>query len=168
MTDNVMPLREPGALLRLPPINIEAEQHLLGAFLCNNGLLEVVADFLKPEHFANAMHARVLEAIQKLVDRGQIASPVTLKATFDQDSALASTGGAEYLAKLAGAGASLARVEVEVYARLVYDHWQRRQLIEFGEEVVGTAYRAELDDPASAQIERAEAWLYRLAESGDT
>ena len=83
MTDNVMPLREPSP--RLPPINIEAEQHLLGAFLCNNGLLEVVADFLKPEHFANAMHARILEAIQKLVDRGQIASPVTLKATFDQD-----------------------------------------------------------------------------------
>jgi hypothetical protein len=60
MTDNVMPLREPGPLPRLPPINIEAEQHLLGAFLCNNGLLEVVADFLKPEHFANGMHARVL------------------------------------------------------------------------------------------------------------
>ena len=78
-----MPLREPSP--RLPPINIEAEQHLLGAFLCNNGLLEVVADFLKPEHFANAMHARVLEAIQKLVDRGQIASPVTLKATFKSD-----------------------------------------------------------------------------------
>jgi len=28
-------------------------------------------------------------------------------------------------------------------------------LIEFGEEVVGTAYRAELDNSASAQIERA-------------
>jgi hypothetical protein len=36
-------------------------------------------------------------------------------------------------------------------------------LIEFGEEVVGTAYRAELDNSASAQIERAESWLYRLA-----
>jgi replicative DNA helicase len=168
MTDNVTPLREPGALLRLPPINIEAEQHLLGAILCNNRLCEVVPDFLKPEHFANAMHARILEAIQKLVDRGQIASPVTLKATFDQDAALAETGGAGYLAKLASAGATLTHVEVQDYAHLVYDHWQRRQLIEFGEEVVGTAYRAELDNPASAQIERAESWLYRLAESGDT
>jgi len=68
--------------------------------LCNNRLCEVVPDFLKPEHFANAMHARILEAIQKLVDRGQIASPVTLKATFDQDAALAETGGAGYLARL--------------------------------------------------------------------
>jgi replicative DNA helicase len=84
-----------------------------------------------------------------------------LKATFDQDTALAPIGGAEYPAKLAGAGAPLTRVEVQDYARLVYDHWQRRQLIEFGEEVVGT-----LDNSASAQIERAESWLYRLAESG--
>jgi hypothetical protein len=32
-SDNVTPLREPVALPRLPPINIEAEQALLGAFL---------------------------------------------------------------------------------------------------------------------------------------
>jgi len=88
MTD-VTPLREPGALPRLPTINVEAEQHLLGAFLCDNQLLEVVADFLRSEHFANAMHARMFEAIQKLVDRGQTASPFTLKATFNQDTALA-------------------------------------------------------------------------------
>jgi hypothetical protein len=50
---------------------------------------------------------------------GQIGSPVTLKATFDQDTALAPIGGAEYLAKLAAAGAPLTRVEVQDYARLV-------------------------------------------------
>ena len=84
-SENVTPLREPEALPRLPPINIEAEQSLLGAFLCNNRALEAVADFLKPEHFASAMHARILEVMQKLVDRGQIANVVTLKAAFDQD-----------------------------------------------------------------------------------
>ena len=68
-SENVTPLREPEALPRRPPINIEAEQSLLGAFLCNNRALEAVADFLKPEHFASAMHARILEAIQKLFDR---------------------------------------------------------------------------------------------------
>jgi hypothetical protein len=70
---------------------------------------------------------------------GQIASPVTLKATFDQDTALAPIGGAEYLAKLAGAGAPLTRLaesgmpsfsvacnrrvsRSRIIARLVYDH----------------------------------------------
>jgi replicative DNA helicase len=168
MTDNVTPLREPGVLPRQPPINVEAEQHLLGAFLCDNRLLEVIADFLRPEHFANATHARIFDAIQKYVDRGQTANVVTLKATFDQETALAPIGGAKYLARLAGGGAHLARVEVQHYARHVYDYWQRRQLINFGEEVAGSAYRPDLDDPASAQIERAESWLYQLAESGDT
>jgi hypothetical protein len=40
MTDNVTPLLQPGALPRVTPINIEAEQHLLGAFLCNNRRLD--------------------------------------------------------------------------------------------------------------------------------
>ena len=131
--ENVMPLREPEALPRLPPINIEAEQSLLGAFLCNNRALEAVADFLKPEHFVNAMHGRILEAIQRLVDGGQTASPVTLKATFDQDSALAPIGGADYLARLAGAGASLTRdagvweiVYALPWARKNSSRWQQQ------------------------------------------
>jgi hypothetical protein len=138
MTDNVTPLREPGVLPRQPPINVEAEQHLLGAFLCDNRLLEVIADFLRPEHFANATHARIFDAIQKYVDRGQTANVVTLKATFDQETALAPIGGAKYLARLAGGGAHLARVEVQHYARHVYDYWQRRQLINFGEDSTST------------------------------
>jgi len=121
-SENVTPLREPEALPRLPPINIEAEQSLLGAFLCDNRALEAVADFLKPEHFASAMHARILEAIQKLIDRGQIANVVTLKATFDQDPALMENGGARYLARLAAAGSLL--LHCEDYARLIYDLWR--------------------------------------------
>jgi replicative DNA helicase len=164
-SENVTPLREPEALPRLPPINIEAEQSLLGAFLCNNRALEAVADFLKPEHFASAMHARILEAIQKLFDRGQIANVVTLKATFDQDPALMENGGARYLAQLAVAGSLL--LHCEDYARLVYDLWQRRQLLAIAEDMQRAAYSAELNDPAAAQIERAETQLYQLAENGD-
>jgi hypothetical protein len=57
-SDNVTPFHEPGAPPRLPPINIEAEQALLGAFLCNNRWLEAVADFLKPKYFASARLSR--------------------------------------------------------------------------------------------------------------
>ena len=111
------------------------------------------------------MHARILEAIQKLVDRGQIANVVTLKATFDQDPALVENGGARYLAQLAAAGAQTAAFED--YARLVYDLWQRRQLLAIAEDIQRAAYSAELNDPAAAQIERAETQLYQLAENGD-
>ncbi|MDX1424906.1 MAG: DnaB-like helicase N-terminal domain-containing protein, partial [Kiloniellales bacterium] len=44
---------------RDPPVNYEAEQALLGAILSSNLALEKVADFLRPEHFAEAVHGRI-------------------------------------------------------------------------------------------------------------
>ena len=39
-----------------PPHNFEAEQALLGAILVNNAAYQRVAEFLRPEHFADALH----------------------------------------------------------------------------------------------------------------
>ena len=86
---------------RTPPHNEEAEQALLGAILVNNKAYERVAEFLRPQHFYDPVHVRIYEAITKMIERGQIANPVTLKPYFDNDPALANDGGAEYLAELA-------------------------------------------------------------------
>src|ERR1700704_6752674 len=100
----VTPLREPDLdRVPQPPANIEAEQALLGAILVNNTAYSRVAEFLAAEHFGNAVHGRIYAAIGRLVERGQIANPVTLKNLFDQDGALAEIGGAQYLARLAEA-----------------------------------------------------------------
>jgi replicative DNA helicase len=102
----VTPLREPDLdRVPQPPANIEAEQALLGAILVNNTAYSRVAEFLAAEHFGNAVHGRIFAAIGKLLERGQIANPVTLKGLFDQDGALAEVGGAQYLARLAEAAA---------------------------------------------------------------
>ena len=55
------------------PRNIEAERGLLGAIFVDNRALEQVSEFLHPEHFALTAHARIYEAMQKLIERGQIA-----------------------------------------------------------------------------------------------
>ena len=65
--------------------NLEAEQALLGALLLNNPGLEQVSDYLRPEHFADQIHGRIYDAIVRLVDRGQIADPITLRDFFDKD-----------------------------------------------------------------------------------
>src|SRR2546428_7935930 len=101
----VTPLREPDLAtdpgrVPQPPANIEAEQALLGAILVNNTAYSRVAEFLAAEHFGNAVHGRIFAAIGKLLERGQIANPVTLKGLFDQDGALLDEGGAQYLARL--------------------------------------------------------------------
>jgi len=166
-TSRVALLREPNPeLLRIPPYNTEAEQALLGAILINNTAYYRVSEFLQPEHFGNAVHGRIFAAIGKLLGRGQIANPVTLKDLFDQDGALTEIGGAQYLARLAGAAAAI--INAEDYGRAVHDLYLRRELIALGEDVVNDAFRQDLDDPAREQIERVEKKLFDLATTGET
>jgi replicative DNA helicase len=146
--------------------NIEAEQALLGALLLNNGALEHVSDFLKAEHFANGLHGRVYESIQRLIDRGQIADPITLKDIFHQDEHLAAVGGAGYLVDLAESVVSI--ISAADYGRLIYDLYLRRQLISLSHEIVQEVRDFELDNTAIQHIETAEKKLYDLATTGQT
>src|SRR5271154_2936617 len=88
---------------RNPPHNTEAEQALLGAMLVNNATYHRVSEYLLAGHFYNPAHQRIYAAIVKLVDRGHIADPLTLKNYFDQDGSLSEIGGSAYIARLAGA-----------------------------------------------------------------
>ncbi|MGD9743520.1 MAG: replicative DNA helicase [Dongiaceae bacterium] len=151
---------------RVPPHNYEAEQALLGAVLANNAVYDRVHEFLLPEHFADALHGRIYDAIGKLIQRGQIANLLTLKNQFDQDPALIEIGGAQYLARLANAVVTI--INADDYGRTVHDLYLRRQLIELGEEVVNGAFRYDIEMPATDQIEQAEQQLYELAETGQT
>src|SRR6266403_6097805 len=155
MQTTITPLREPD-LERSPqpPANVEAEQALLGAILINNAAHGRVAEFLLPEHFGNAVHGRIFAAIAKLIERGQIANPVTLKNLFDQDKALTEIGGAQYLTQLVSSAVTI--INAEDYGQNIHDLYLRRQLITLGEDVVNEAFNQDLDDPAREQIERAE------------
>ncbi len=147
------------------PHNIEAEQTLLGALLVNNRSLEKISEFLKPDHYYNPVHGRIYDAIVKLVERGQDASPITLKNYFENDEALAEVGGAQYLTDLATNILSV--IDVTDFGRTIYELHLRRALINLGENVVNEAYKHDLDVSPSLQIEVAEKSLYDLATAGD-
>jgi len=152
-------------LERSPPHNDEAEMALLGAILHNNRAFERVADFLRPEHFASRVHGRIFEAVGRLIDRGLIADPITLKQYFEADADLAEIGGYAYLMRLAGSVASI--VNAEDYGRAVHDLHLRRELITLGEDIVNDAYKDDLDNEATSQIEAAEQRLFNLASTGE-
>lgn len=61
------------------PKNADAEAALLGALMIDNRLAEDVQMKLRPDHFFEPLHARIYEAILKLIDRNMIASPSTLR-----------------------------------------------------------------------------------------
>jgi replicative DNA helicase len=167
---NVTPFAKPApergeALYREMPANLEAEQELLGALLINNDAGSRVAEFLKAEDFADPRHGRIFAAAMRLIERGEVANPVTLKGFFERDEGLKEIGGAAYLARLAAAATTI--INVGDYARLIRDLSMRRQLIGIGEELVNTSYEAEIDAPASTLLERAEEQLFSLAEDGN-
>jgi hypothetical protein len=127
--------------------NVEAEQAILGAALINNRALEQARRVLRPEHFAEPVHGRIFGAMCRVVDRGRLADPITLRQEFDEDPALAQLDGARYLANLAGAAESI--VNAGEYARVVYDLAVKREL-------AGVADR--LSYAARNGVMAAEAW----------
>ena len=165
--ENITPLHDQddgGTGYRVPPHNFEAEMALLGAILTNNRAYDRVAEFLRPEHFADARHGRIYEAAGRLIDHGQIADPVTLKNFFEQDGALNDVGGTPYLARLAASIVTI--INAEDYGQTIHDRHLRRELINIGGDVVNRAYEVELDTTALDQIELAEDGLYQLATHG--
>ena len=164
-TNNVT--RLPGAedaRLREPPHNFEAEQALLGAILVNNAAYQRVAEFLRPEHFADPLHGKLFDSLGKLIERGQVVSAVTLKTYVEQDEDMKAVGGAAYLARLAAASVHV--INAGDFGRAVHDLYLRRQLIDVGGTMVNEAFGADVDETALQQIEVAEKKLYDLASSG--
>ncbi|MCB2107739.1 MAG: replicative DNA helicase [Rhodobacteraceae bacterium] len=150
---------------RSPPHNTDAEKALLGAVMMNNRAFERVSDFLRPEHFADAVNGRVFDAIFRLIEQGHQANPVTLKTYLERDDLIAQAGGIKYLTALASSAVTV--INVSDYGKLIYDLHLRRELIALGEEMVNEAFDAQVDEPAKQQIENAEQRLFDLASTGE-
>lgn len=153
-----------GLSQRLPPANLEAEQALLGALLANNKAYERVSEFLAPEHFADAVHGRIYQAIQRRIEAGHLADVVTLRSEFEHSGLLEEAGGTGYLAQLLSAMVGI--INAGEYGKVVYDAYLRRQLIDLGEVVVNRAFGAEPELDAKGQLEAAEQSLFDLAKEG--
>jgi len=164
MTLAVAPKSDVDEKYRQTPFDVEAEQALLGAILVNNDAFERVSGFLEPEHFYEPLHQRVFEAVARVIRKGQLASPVTMRPYFSLDTAMKEVGGADYLAELARF--SPAVINAADYGRMVFELAQRRDLIKVGEDIVNLAYDPPIDLSPAEQVEEAEKNLYRIAEKG--
>lgn len=139
---------------------------LLGAILHNNKAYERVSEFLKADHFASRVHSKIFQAIERIIERGQIADPITLKQYFESNEDLSAIGGFTYLVKLAEASGTI--ISAADYGKVIYELYLRRKLIDIGEEMVNGAFEHTLDLSAKDQIEEAEKQLFGLATMGDT
>ncbi len=151
---------------RSMPNNLPAEQNLLGAALLDNSVLERIDDRLIAEHFYDPLHGRIYTTIQRLVERGQLANPVTLKSFFASSDNAENEDVETYLSELADGVISI--TQAPHYAHTIYEAYIRRELILIGDEVIFDANQPTVDAPANLQIEAAEAKLFKLAETETT
>ena len=146
------------------PHNVEAEAALLGALMIDNRLIEDVQLKLRADHFYEALHGRVYDAILLLADRNMVANPVTLKPQFESDQAMRALGGPAYLAQLTGSGAAL--IGARDFAQQIYDLAMLRELVSVGRTMTENALDTSQAIEPREQIEAAEMALYKVAEQG--
>jgi len=146
------------------PHNIEAEQGLLGAILLNNDILFDISEIIETEHFYEEIHKKIYEVTSKLVAKGKLVTPVTLKNYFEIEKTLEEIGGSNYLTRLANAAVSLDYAKN--YAHIIYDQAVRRSLYDLGGKLSFSAIESDMDTNPSDLIEEAEKDLYQISEKG--
>ncbi|MGB0907197.1 MAG: replicative DNA helicase, partial [Maricaulaceae bacterium] len=157
-----------GEELETVPQSWEAEQALLGALLYDNEIYHRVSPIVQAKHFYNPVNARIFDTISILIEHGKLADAIVLKDRFSQDETIEDIGGVEYLARLLANAPAAASMAAPEYARLIFDHAMRRELIRLGDEISAHAKDVGGDVSAAEQIGDAENKLFSLAEVGDT
>ncbi len=151
---------------REAPINIGAEQALLGAIISNNLALEKVENFLEPEHFSSKFNGLIFKTLKKLISNDQVADLNTLKVFLENDQDFISNGGISYLLKISENSISI--INSKQYGELIYDLFIRRKLIDLGTDLINDSYDNYEDQDSNIIIENTESNLYNLTSNGDS
>jgi replicative DNA helicase len=108
----------------IPMTDLPSEQWTLGSIMTEGDALLVLRDKLKPEHFADARHPAIYEAMLRCYDKR--TRPTLTTVALELGDALEKVGGMAYLVEL-GAGA-FDWAQVEYYAKRVIDAAEDRAI----------------------------------------
>jgi replicative DNA helicase len=122
----------------LPPQDLEAEKAIIGAILLDQDSLTSIVQVLKAEHFYKQAHADIYAAIFDLYEKREPIDIVTLTAQLKSKGLFDKVGGAAYLAGLASGVPTSSNIGQ--YARIVRDHFVKRQLISTAAKVSQAAF----------------------------
>jgi len=147
---------------KLPHDN-EAEEILLGALLSDNNAFEAIENGLSDFHFFIPMLGRIYKAIFELVNKDQIANPLTLDHYFSDDEAFNEIGGKKYLKSLCegNLGSSI----VKDYSDLIIELFNKRELIKVAQNIFSNSQKLDYEKNSLALIEEIESSLYNLTEN---
>ena len=144
------------------PNNIEAEQSVIGSILVTNEIFDEVNTIIKSGNFFDPMHQKIFNAIESLIYKGMLATPITLKNYFENEKDDLNIP--EYLVKITKFSTS-ERQAIE-YSKIIYDMFVRRELIKISENTIDSAKQKNIDVTGKNIIENSEKLLFDLAEKG--
>ncbi len=147
------------------PLNIEAEQTVLGTILIDNELFDEISDLIHEDYFYEPVHKKIFTTISNLIHKGLLANPITIKNYFSDNAELKEIGGTEYLIKLTRA--STTKNQIKYYAKLLGDLLLRRNLIKISKETLQESSNKSTDIDATQILESTEKKLFEIAERGE-
>ena len=143
------------------PMNVEAEQMVLGALLLEPERIGLIIRAGGSDLFNDPVHGAVFDIIAKRDRDGMLVSPVTVGEDMRSHEGLRSIGGPGYLIRLAGSAP--ASSSVKGYAQLLGDLRQKRKLVPAMAEAQASILRG--DEAAHVVAGRLEAALIEAAPS---
>ena len=118
--------------------NIEAEETILGGILLDPKAIIILADMLPVEAFCLNSHQQIYQAIWELYQQNKPNDLMGVSTWLNDHNLLDKIGGASKLAQLLNS--TVSAVNIDRYALLVLEKYQRRQLVQVGQEIVELGY----------------------------
>ncbi|MCU0544641.1 MAG: replicative DNA helicase [Oscillatoriaceae cyanobacterium Prado104] len=142
------------------PTNIEAEEAILGGILIDPEAISRIAEILRPEFFSIAAHQTIYRTALDLFFQGQPTDLMTVTTLLADRNRLEQIGGQTKLAQLVDR--TVSAVNIDQYAILVEDKYQRRRLIEAGNNIVQLGY--ETATPLPTVLDKAEQEVFSITQ----
>ena len=146
--------------LKVPPHDIEAEKSVLGAALIDPSAINLVFEFLRPEHFYAPEHQIIFSAMMTQYEKQEPIDLITLRNELQKEGNIKKIGGASYLSELINTVPTAAYIEH--YGHIVKDHHTKRKLIELSSKLVESAFDEKGD--AKKLLDHAEKEIFSLSQ----
>jgi replicative DNA helicase len=153
----------PESFDRTPPLDVVAEQSVLGGMMLSKDAIADVVEVLRGYDFYRPAHEIIFDAVIGLYGRGEPADAVTVSDELTKRGDLGRIGGAPYLHTLISSVPTAANAGY--YARIVRERAVLRRLVEAGTKIVQLGYATtggDVDDLVNA----AQAEVYAVTERG--
>jgi replicative DNA helicase len=147
-------------VMKIPPHDQQAEKSVLGAILIDSSAINMVAEFLKPDHFYFSENKMIFSAMLTLFEKQKPIDLVTIQDQLKHEGNLKNIGGKSYLSELIDTVPTSAYVEH--YGHIVKDHYAKRKLIEISSRTVERAFGEKSD--VHKLIDEAEVEIFALSQ----